>query len=247
MNLTRSLLMIAVLIFSASSGHARTLDDLQAGGVLTCGVASDHPGFSMRDNAYRWSGFDVEICRALAIATIGDGSKVNFVALAEDEMAVALQSGEIDVLARGVQWDFKEDTTRGLIFVTPTFLAEKPNKDLAVFGPMVRQGDDQWLQVVRWTVYALLQAEVLGITQANVAENLNASNSKQSHFLHATQSPDLLGLDLQTDWPAKIIAGTGNYGEIFERYFGAESQFKQPRAHNRLWRDGGAMIVPTFD
>ena len=152
---------LALLVSLASNlpVAAGTIEDIRSSGVLTCGVALNNPGFSVRDNNYKWSGFNVDLCRAIAAAVVGKADKVNFVAIAEVERVVALQSGEIDVLAYAAPWTYREDTANGLMFVQPSFVDAEADKTLRIYGPVVRQRDDQWFQLVRWVVITLLQAQ----------------------------------------------------------------------------------------
>ena len=181
---------LPLLLVLTVACQARTLDDVRASGVLACGVVAERPGFSLRDKAYQWSGFDVDICRAIAAAIIGDPRKVNFVGLKDDELVVALQSGEVDVLPRGPQLSLSNDTTQGLIFVTPTFFDDGPKGSVDIFGPVVRQGDSNWLQVVRWSVWSLIAAEALGID----ARNASSTNKHDAAFPAGEHSASSLGL-----------------------------------------------------
>ena len=224
-------------------GQARTLDDVRASGVLTCGIVADRPGFAMREKDYQWSGFDVDICRAIAVAIVGDPGKVNFVGLQENELAVALQSGEVDMLPRGPRLSLSNDTSLGLMFATPTFFDEQPKGGVEVYGPMVRQDDSNWLQVVRWTVWSLLGAEALGIDARSAA----SANPEGLAFLAVGQSGSALGLGLEKAWPTRVVSAMGNYGEIFERHFGTTSMTARQRGLNRLFNNGGLFYAPPFD
>lgn len=123
--------------------------------------------------------------------------------------------------------------------VLPEIISKEP------LGPFVRQGDDQWEAVVRWTHYALLTAEELGVTQANVEEMKGSANPEIKR---------LLGLDgdfgapigLTADWAANVIKGVGNYGEVFERNVGEGSPLKIARGVNALWSKGGLQYAPPI-
>ena len=227
--------LVSCLIISPA--YARTLEDVRSSGVLSCGVSLDRPGFSVRDKEYRWTGFDVDICRAIAVAALGDARKVNFVALGDDERVVALQSGEIDILARGAAWTLSEEGANGLMFVTPTYVELKDNKTLILQGPVVRQGDDQWFQLVRWVVFALIKAEEVGVTFANVADKATDATPEIKQF-----QADEQGLGAVPGWKTTLISAVGNYGEIFVRNFPTTK-----RGPNRLWRDGGVLMAPSFE
>ena len=106
--------------FLAQAQAATTLDTVKARGHLICGVNTSAPGFSSVDSKGNWSGLDVDVCRAVAAATLGDASKVKFVPLSSPQRFSALQAGEIDVLARNTTWTMTRDTTTGSVFTTTT-------------------------------------------------------------------------------------------------------------------------------
>ncbi|WP_420960041.1 amino acid ABC transporter substrate-binding protein [Brucella sp. IR073] len=118
--------------------------------------------------------------------------------------------------------------------VLPEIISKEP------FGLGVRQGDSQWADVVRWTHYALLNAEEFGITKANVDEMKNSANPEIKRLL-GTEADTKIGTDLglTNDWVVKIVKGVGNYGEIFERNLGATSPLKISRGLNAQWTKGG--------
>lgn len=109
-------------------------------------------------------------------------------------------------------------------------------------SPAVRHGDDQWFDIVRWTIFALIEAEELGITQANVDEMLNSQNPSIRRLLgNAGDHGPLMGLDRR--WAYNAIKAVGNYGEIFERNLGSGSPIGLPRGVNDLWTRGGLMYA----
>ena len=118
--------------------------------------------------------------------------------------------------------------------VLPEIISKEP------LGPAVRQGDDQWFDVVKWTYFALLNAEELGITQANVEEMKNSPNPEIKRVL-GVEAETKIGTDLglTNDWVVNIIKATGNYGEIFENNVGSGSPLKISRGINALWTKGG--------
>ena len=118
--------------------------------------------------------------------------------------------------------------------VLPEIISKEP------LGPAVRQGDDKWFDIVKWTYYALLNAEELGITKANVEEMKNSPNPEIKRVL-GTEAETKIGTDLglTNDWVVNIIKATGNYGEIFENNVGAGSPLKISRGVNALWTKGG--------
>ena len=118
--------------------------------------------------------------------------------------------------------------------VLPEIISKEP------LGPAVRQGDDKWFDVVKWTYYALLNAEEAGVTQANVEEMKNSENPDIRRLL-GVEAETKIGTDLglSNDWVVNIVKATGNYGEIFERNVGTGSPLKIARGINALWTKGG--------
>jgi general L-amino acid transport system substrate-binding protein len=111
----------------------------------------------------------------------------------------------------------------------------------------VRQGDDQWFDIVSWTHYAMLQAEELGITQANV-EEMKANENPEIKRLLGTEAETKIGTDLGlgNDWVVNIVKTVGNYGESFERNVGTGSPLKIARGLNALWTKGGLQYAPPI-
>jgi general L-amino acid transport system substrate-binding protein len=123
--------------------------------------------------------------------------------------------------------------------VLPEIISKEP------LGPSVRQGDDKWLDIAKWTYFALLNAEEAGITQANV-EEMKASENPDIKRLLGVEAETKIGTDLGLDnaWVVNIIKATGNYGEIFERNVGSGSPLKIARGINALWTKGGLQYAP---
>lgn len=332
-----ALLGSAFFAFASAAGAA-TLDDVKAKGFVQCGVNVGLAGFSAPDDKGEWTGLDVDFCRAVAAAVFGDGTKVKFTPLSAKERFTALQSGEVDLLARNTTWTINRDTALGLNFVgvnyydgqgfminskkisgvnsalqlsgasvcvqagTTTelnladyFKANKMEYSPVVFekneevnaaydsgrcdvlttdqsglyatrlalaapddhvvlpeiiskeplGPAVRQGDDQWFDIVKWTFNATLNAEELGITQANLEEMTASTNPDILRFL-GKEADTKIGTDLGlgNDWAYNIVKAVGNYGESFERNVGAGSPLKIARGINALWSKGGLQYAP---
>jgi len=121
--------------------------------------------------------------------------------------------------------------------VLPEVISKEP------LGPAVRQGDDQWFKVVRWTLFALVEAEELGITKDNAAKLLESGTTTQKRFLGIeNEAGKSLGLDPK--WAYQVVSAVGNYGEIFERHLGKDSPLKIERGLNKLWSQGGLMYAP---
>ena len=109
-------------VFAAAPAHAgKTVDAIKARGQVICGVNTGLAGFGAADSQGNWSGLDVDICRAVAAATLGDGTKVRFVPLNAQQRFTALQSGEIDVLSRNTTWTLTRDASLGLNFTGTTY------------------------------------------------------------------------------------------------------------------------------
>jgi len=328
--------MIAALalLLAGGTAHAGTLDKVMDRGTLRCGVSQGVAGFSAPDDAGNWTGFDVDFCKAVAAAALGDGNKVTYVPLSTTERFTALQSGDIDLLSRQTTWTLSRDADLGLSFVgvayydgqafmvnrsvgvksateldgasvctetgTTTELNmadyftangvsynpvsfEKADQTITAFssgrcdvyttdasalyaqrlslvdpdnyiilpeviskeplGPAVRQGDEQWFKIARWTLNALIEAEELGISMEN-AEDLAANGTAAQKRLLAAEADSSGGLGLDPQWARRAIAAVGNYGEVFERNLGAGSPLKIDRGLNRLWNDGGLLYAP---
>jgi general L-amino acid transport system substrate-binding protein len=116
--------------------------------------------------------------------------------------------------------------------VLPEIISKEP------LGPAVRQGDDQWFNVVKWTGFALLEAEEHGVTQANV-EEMKSSDNPNIRRLLGSEGSYGEAIGLENDWAAKPIAAVGNYGEIFDGNIGPETPLGIERGLNALWTDGG--------
>ena len=248
----------------SSAQAASTLESVQERGYLQCGVNTGLPGFSSPDDKGNWQGMDVDTCRAVAAATLGDADKVKFIPLTAKERFTALQSGEIDVLSRNTTWTLTRDSSLGLNFAGVNYydgqgflvsknlgvksaleldgatvciqagttselnLADyfrqhkmeyqpvvfdtsdqtisgfeagrcdmltsdqsqlyalriklkKPESAMVLpeviskepLGPVVRQGGDQWFNIVKWSLFAQLNAEEMGLTSANIDSHKN--------------------------------------------------------------------------
>jgi len=115
-----------------------------------------------------------------------------------------------------------------------------------VQGAVVRQGDDKFLNVVNWTIYALIEAEELGITSANVDAKKSDADPRVQKLLGVTAG---IGkkLGLRETWAHDVIKKVGNYGEIYNRNLGNDSQLKLDRRYNKPWNQGGILYSPPFD
>ncbi len=124
--------------------------------------------------------------------------------------------------------------------ILPEIISKEP------LGPLVRHGDHQWGDVVRWTLNAMITAEELGVTSANVEEQ--SANPSSPEVARLLGSEGDLGeqLGLSTDWAKNVIARIGNYSESFERNIGVNTPIGLERGLNALWRDGGILYTPPF-
>jgi len=330
----------ALLGVTGTAHAGKDLDAVKARGQLICGVNTGVAGFSMPDSQGRWSGLDVDVCRAVAAAIFGDAEKVRYVPLSAQQRFTALQSGEIDVLSRQTTWTLTRDTALGLDFagvnyydgqgfmvnkklgvksakelsgatvcVAPgsttelnladyfrankmTFkpvVIEKVEEIRAAFfagrcdvyttdasglystraanvpapatpddfvvlpeiiskeplGPVMRHGDNQFADIVRWSLFAMLEAEENDITSKNVDEMLKSDNPGIKRILGVTPGMGkALGVDEK--WVYTIVAQVGNYGESFERNLGMGSPLKIARGQNALWTKGGLQYAPPI-
>ena len=321
---------------AVSAASASTLDDVKKRGMLQCGVSQGLPGFSNPDKSGKWSGIDVDLCRAVAAAVLGDASKVTYKPLSAKERFTALQSGEIDVLSRNTTWTLTRDTALGLDFravvyydgqgfmvrkklgvksamglagaavctntgtttelnVADFFRSHKMDYKIVAFekadevvkaydagrcdvyttdrsglaaqrlklanpddhvvlpeiiskeplGPVVRQGDSRWLDVVSWAHYAMLTAEELGVTSGNV-DKMKASSNPAVKRLLGTEGDMGKKLGVSGDWAYNIIKQVGNYAESYERNVGVNTPLKLARGKNALWTNGGLQYSPPI-
>jgi general L-amino acid transport system substrate-binding protein len=319
-----------VLTGAVSAASATTLDAVKAKGFVQCGVNTGLPGFGNPDSSGKYTGFDVDYCRAVAAAVFGDPDKVKYTPLDATERFTALQSGEIDLLVRNTTWTESRDTSLGFSFAGVNFydgegfmvrkeenvahvkdldgasicvqggtdtvdgladyfkannlkynpvvidkLADSvqaydsgrcdayttdssslaglrlqlktPDDNIILpeiitqepLGPVVRGNDVEWFNIVKWTSYALLDAEYLGITQANVDDMLKSPSSAVQRFLGVGNNDFGKGMGLDAKWAYNIIKGLGNYGEVFERNIGSGSPLKISRGVNAQWNKGG--------
>ena len=156
---------------------------------------------------------------------------------AQSDVNSAYDSGRCDVLttdASGLaasRLELKEPDNNVIL---PEIISKEP------LGPAVRQGDPEWFNVVKWTSYALLDAEELGVTQANVDEMKTSENPEIRRLLGEDKDYGA-SLGLSKDWAVNVIKAVGNYGEIFERNIGTNTPLKIQRGQNALWTKGGLM------
>jgi general L-amino acid transport system substrate-binding protein len=303
-----------------------TLAAVRKRGYLACGVHPGLPGFAFPDVHGVWRGFDVDICRAVAAAVLGDANKVRFTPVTAQDRFSALQKGRIDILSRNTSWTLARDAGLGLDFAAITyfdgqgFLAPKSlglasaeelsgaricvqagtasednladyfqargityravvaaseaearrlyeNDGCDVFtadisalagsrsvlnnpgahvilpdviskeplGPVVRQNDPAWTDVVRWTINATILGEELGLTSKTVEQARETASDPQTRRLLGVEGDYGAMLGLKPDWAFQAIRQVGAYHEIFRRDVGADSALKLDRGLNALW------------
>ena len=159
-----------------------------------------------------------------------------------DDVTKAYEAGRCDALtndASGLYTNRLKLTNPDDHIVLPEVISKEP------LGPAVRHGDDQWFDIVKWTQFALVTAEELGVTQANVVEMTKSTNPDIKRLL-GTESELGKMLGLSNDWVVKVIQGVGNYGESFERNLGTGSKLKIDRGLNKLWSKGGLQYAPPL-
>jgi general L-amino acid transport system substrate-binding protein len=173
----------------------------------------------------------------------GNNMKYEVIAFATaDETVKAYESGRCDVFTSDVSQLYAERlkvATPADHVVLPEVISKEP------LGPMVRHGDDQWFDVVKWTLYAMVGAEELGMTQKNIDE---MAKSDKPEVKRAVGTDGNLGeqLGLTKDWMVRIVKAVGNYGESFERNVGSGSKLGIARGLNNLWSKGGIQYAPPI-
>lgn len=304
--------------------QSETLRQVRARGRLNCGVAGDAPGFSYRDANDAWRGFDVDFCRAVAAAVLGDPRAVNFTALDARTRFAALQSGVVDLVARNTAWTYSRDAAQRVDFIgvsyydSQGFLAAKAldlsrglggrrvcvtagstdqltladwfkargltytpvpsdsqaeallayrtgacevlTGDMSLlaadrvalskpddyvilpevvskepFGPMVREGDTAWTDIVQWTLFSLILADEFGLTSDNVEDARRDSAEPEVRRLLGADGAYGPLLGLRKDWAFLVIERVGSYGQVFDRNLGAGSPLKLERGLNATW------------
>jgi general L-amino acid transport system substrate-binding protein len=227
----------------------------QTAGMFFTGVNFyDGQGFIVRkklgvDSALKLDGASVCVQQGtttelnLADYFRANNMKLEAVVFATDPETVrAYDSGRCDAYttdASGLYAERLELSKPDDHIVLPEIISKEP------LGPSVRKDDIQWFQIVQWTHYALVTAEELGVTQANVDEKLKSDNPAIRRLL-GVEGDFGKGLGLTNDWAYRIIKAVGNYGEIFERNVGEGSPIKISRGLNALWNKGGLQYAPPI-
>ena len=159
-----------------------------------------------------------------------------------DQTARGFEAGRCDVLTSdqsqlyGLRIKLAEPDKA---LVLPEVISKEP------LGPVVRQGDDDWFNIARWTLFALVNAEELSVTSGNVEEMKSSTNPEVRRLL-GLEGATGTGLGLADDWVYQIVKQVGNYGEVFKRNVGADSPLQIERGLNALWKGGGLQYAPPF-
>jgi general L-amino acid transport system substrate-binding protein len=159
-----------------------------------------------------------------------------------DEVIKAYDSGQCDTFTADVSQLYALRLNLGKPgdhVILPDVISKEP------LAPVVRQRDDDWMMIVKWTLYAMINAEELGITSSNIDEALK-SRKPDVMRLVGTEGAYGEALGLTKDWAVRIIRHVGNYGEIYERNVGSGSKLKIPRGLNQLWSAGGIQYAPPI-
>lgn len=333
-----SLIVAGVAALTVTSvAQAGTLEDVRAKGFIQCGVSQGLPGFSNPDDDGKWTGFDVDMCRAVSAAVFGDADKVKYTPLSSKQRFTALSSGEIDMLSRNTTWTMTRDTQLGLNFagvnyydgqgmmvpkalgaksalelsganicsnagtttelnITDYFRANGMDFNLVTFeradetvaaydagrcdvyttdrsglaaqrgkltnpddhvvlpeiiskeplGPVVRQGDDVWFNIVKWSLNAMINAEEMGITSENINKmTYNKTTPAEARFI-GKEGKFGEELGLANDWAYQIVKQVGNYSESYEKHLGLNTPLLLARGANALWTKGGILYAPPI-
>jgi general L-amino acid transport system substrate-binding protein len=159
-----------------------------------------------------------------------------------DEVSKAYDSGKCDVFTADASQLYALRLNLGKPddhIILPDIISKEP------LAPVVRERDDDWMLIVKWTLYAMINAEELGVTSGNIDEALK---SKKPEVMRLVGTEGTYGeeLGLAKDWAARIIRHVGNYGEVYERNVGSGSKLGIPRGLNQLWSAGGIQYAPPI-
>ena len=322
-------------VVTQPQGYGTIAARVRERGKVVCGAHTELLGFGYLDANGRNIGFDIDLCRAVAAAVLGDPEAIEFVPITAADRGPVLQTGEVDLVSRNMTWTSKRDAEWGNFTVTTfydgqgflvgadsgiatlqdmdgaticvttgttteknlatafadaglTYEAVTFEETSAVYGayeggrcdvatsdksqlaavragfadpnahvildmtiskepltPAVPAGDDQWFDIVKTVMWALINAEEYEVTSANVEAMKASENADIRTLLGAEGDWGYTALGLDADALAKAIGAVGNYGEIYDRYFGANGiAFPLDRGLNNLWSNGGLIYAP---
>lgn len=329
-------LVLALILFGCNSAWAQTLEAVKTRGFLICGSSNPLAGFAQQDVDGRWSGFDVDLCRALAAGIFGNPDLIEFRSYRGEARFAPLQTGAVDVLTRNGAWTAGRDTRFGARYVAPSFfdgqafmvpqtlgvvsayeldnvsicvvdrsgelaaldefffsnqtsftqVVYEEEADLIIayrsglcqvvsaagrqlqairrelsdpsqhrilperitketLGPVVRQADAQWFNIVRWTIYALISAEEFGVTSLNI-DSLTAARSPNVRRILGVEGDFGTSLGLRPTFMSDAIRAVGNYSELYDRHFGPQTGAAMLRGQNALYSNGGLLYAPPI-
>jgi general L-amino acid transport system substrate-binding protein len=326
--------LLIVTCFALSASAQATLEAVKKRDRLLCGVNGGLPGFSLQNAQQQWEGIDVDMCRGVAAAVLGDAKKVTFIPTTAQNRFDRLVAGEFDMLSRNSTITLQRATGNrarfavvnyydGQAFVVPkkagiarvsglsdrivcvtkgtthqfnlmawlklrgtsalvltldtdaemykaffdgrcvavtadatalaaTLITSGKATDYMMLpdfiskeplGPFVRNGDSPWLDIVRWTHYAMVEAEEREITKNNVDGRRQDATDPNVRMLLGADPGNGKALGLDEKWAYNVIKQVGNYSEIFERNVGQRSALGFARGTNALWNKGGLMFA----
>jgi general L-amino acid transport system substrate-binding protein len=331
-----ALLVIVTTVLAASCGGragSSRLSRIQQRGFLVCGVAPGIAGFAQVDRNGHYTGFDIDVCRAVAAAIVGSADRIRYEPVAT--LDLLKRSSDIDLVSRRLTWSLRREGM-GVLFGPVTFydgqgflvpghlrvdgaaglagvpicVAENSEHDVSLIAyfrrhkmpldrigvadgaaaaralaegrcqafsadvselasvrstmpdprafriladritseplaQLVRQEDVDLFNVVRWTVFAMITAEELGVTSANLAEMAKSEDPDVGRLL-GTVPGNGAALGLDEAWARRVIADVGNYAEVFERNLGMSTPIGMERGPNALWSSGGLLFAPPL-
>jgi len=329
------LFVVAAIVTASCGGRAAPsrLSRIQQRGFLVCGVFPGIAGFAQVDSSGHYTGFDIDVCRAVAAAVVGSADRIRYEPVAT--LDLLKRSNDIDLVSRRLTWSLRREGM-GVLFGPVTFydgqgflvpghlrvdgaaglagvpicVAEHSEHDVSLIAyfrrhkipldrigvadgaaaahalaegrcqafsadvselasvrstmpdprafrilpdritseplaQLVRREDVDLFNVVRWTVFAMITAEELGVTSANVAEMVKSEDPDVGRLL-GTVPGNGAALGLDEAWARRVIADVGNYGEVFERNLGMSTPIGMERGPNALWSSGGLLFAPPL-
>lgn len=159
-----------------------------------------------------------------------------------DDMLKAYAAGECNTLTSDVSQLYAlrlKLPKPGDHVILPDVISKEP------LAPVVRQRDEDWLELVKWTLFAMIDAEELGINSQNIEQALQSKKPDVRRFV-GTEGDYGKQLGLTKDWAVRIVRHVGNYGEVYERNVGSGSKLGIPRGLNHLWNEGGILYAPPI-
>ncbi len=329
-----ALICLAAFLPVVQSRAADRLDQIRQRGAVTCGVHPGVAGFALVGADGHYSGFDIDTCRAVAAAILGEPGNVRFVTASS--VTQLRDNPDLDLVVRRLTWTLTREAGQEVLFGPITFydgqgflvpkasgystsadfsgkrICVDPGEDwgwnlshylklraiaatlivtdgradgerrffarecdvysadISMLGairadalrptdysilsemiseeplaPLVRQGDDRFFLIVRWTIFAMIKAEALGVTSKNV-DALRGSGDSDVARLLGTIPGNGEALGLPETWAYRIIKTIGNYGEMYDRNLGPDSAVRLDRGRNRPWTEGGLLYAPPL-